>query len=328
MAKRRYIKPKANRPNPLSVGSRKRPSTFYDLGFSRSANRNRRRFINKDGSFNILRIGKGYQALHLYQSVVSMSWWRFALLTLGVYMVVNSLFALLYLINGIEYLSGWESDGLTPFWSAFFFSVQTLTTVGYGSVSPEGFVANFIAAMGAFTGLMAFALATGLLFARFSKPNIRILFSETAIIAPYLEGNALMFRLANERRNMLTNLQIEVTAAWIDRDETGDLVRQYTPLELERDRLSMLPLSWTVVHPLTEESPVTICRTRDREESDLEIIVVLECYDDTFANIVRAHYSYKYEELVWNAKFKPTFSFNEDGHTVLDLSKLNDLKKL
>ena len=114
-----------------------------------------------------------------------------------------------------------------------------MTTVGYGSVSPIGFGANLIAAMGALTGLMSFALGTGLLFARFSKPTASILFSENAIISTYEDGKALMFRLANRRRNMLTNLQIEVTAAWLSRDKQGRISRMYRPLVLERDALSM-----------------------------------------------------------------------------------------
>lgn len=328
MAKRFYVAPSSKGTKTPDGDTGDLGETFYDLGFSSAAVDNRRRFINKDGSFNVHRVSKGYQDLHIYQRVVSMSWWSFGLLTIGVYVVVNTLFALLYLLNGIDCLSGWESDGLSPFWSAFFFSVQTITTVGYGSVSPEGFIANLIAAFGAFTGLMSFALATGLLFARFSKPNMRVLFSPCAIVGPYREGEALMFRLANERRNMLTNLHVEVIAAWIDLGEDGKPRRVYTPLDLERDTLSMLPLSWTVVHPLSEQSPISICRNRRADQVDLEIMVVLECYDDTFANTVRTHYSYRFEEVIWNARFEPTFFFEEDGYTTLDLSKLGDIKRL
>jgi inward rectifier potassium channel len=316
MAKRHFVNP-ANKHS-----SRKKPKeTFYDMGFSSFASKKTKRFINKDGTFNVYRVSNSFQDLHLYQWVISVSWWKFACLTLVVYFCMNCFFAGLYLLNGVEHLSGAEGDGLPPFWTAFFFSVQTITTVGYGSISPEGFGANLIAAFGAFSGLLAFALATGLLFARFSKPNVRILFSENAIVGSYRDGEAFMFRLANERKNMLTNLRVEVIAAWVATNKEGKERRMYRPLELERNTLSMLPLSWTIVHPLSADSPVQICKTMD-DQSDLEIMVILESYDDTFANIVRTHYSYKFDEIVWNARFEPAFEFDENGATILDLNKI------
>lgn len=296
---------------------------FHDLGFSSFAGKNRKRFINKDGSFNVIRSTSFFKDFHIYQFLVSMSWTSFACTTLLFYFIINCLFAGLYLTVGVEYLSGTGGDDLSSFWTAFFFSVQTLTTVGYGSVSPIGFGANLIAAIGALTGLMSFALITGLLFARFSKPTASILFSENAIISSYENGNALMFRLANRRRNMLTNLQIEVTAAWLSRDDKGHVNRVYKPLLLERDALSMLPLTWTIVHPITEKSPIADCIKNGFEKADLEIIVVLEGYDDTFTSTIRTHTSYKYEELILNAKFDSAFYFNEEGDTILEVDKLN-----
>lgn len=324
MAKRNYFS-KRDRGN---AAPKVDDDKFHDLGFSSFGGKNRKRFINKDGSFNVIRSTSFFKDFHIYQFLVSMSWTSFACTTLLFYFVINCLFAGLYLMVGVEYLSGAEGDNLAPFWTAFFFSVQTLTTVGYGSVSPIGFGANLVAAMGALTGLMSFALGTGLLFARFSKPTASILFSENAIIAPFQDGKALMFRLANRRRNMLTNLQIEVTAAWLRRDEKGRVNRVYKPLVLERDVLSMLPLTWTIVHPITEESPIANCIKNGFENADLEIIVVLEGYDDTFTSTIRTHTSYKHKELIWNAKFDSAFYFNEEGNTVLEVDKLNSYKLL
>lgn len=319
MAKRNY-NAKRDRGNPAP---KEEESKFHDLGFSSFAVKNRKRFVNKDGSFNVIRNASFFKDFHIYQFLVSMSWTSFACTVLLFYFVINCMFAGFYMLNGVEYLSGAEGDNLAPFWTAFFFSVQTLTTVGYGSVSPIGFGANLIAAIGALTGLMAFALGTGLLFARFSRPTASILFSENALISPYKEGNALMFRLANRRKNMLTNVRIEVIAAWLSRDDKGLIKRMYQPLPLERDQLSMLPLSWTVVHPITEESPIAECIEHGFERIDLEIIVVLEGYDDTFASAIRTHTSYKYDELTLNAKFDPAFYFNDEGDTVLEVDKLN-----
>jgi inward rectifier potassium channel len=319
MAKRNYFS-KRGRGN---AAPKEEDNNFHDLGFSNFVGKNRKRFVNKDGSFNVIRSASFFKDFHIYQFLVSMSWASFACTTLLFYFVINCLFAGLYLIIGVEYLSGAEGDNLAPFWTAFFFSVQTLTTVGYGSVSPVGFGANLVAAMGALTGLMSFALGTGLLFARFSKPTASILFSENAIVAPFQDGEALMFRLANRRRNMLTNLQIEVTAAWLRRDDKGHVNRVYKPLTLERDVLSMLPLTWTIVHPITEKSPIADCMKHGFENADLEIIVVLEGYDDTFTSTIRTHTSYKYSELIWNAKFDSAFYFNEEGNTILEVDKLN-----
>jgi len=321
VAKRpRYIRRKAeSAPQDTSDANK-----FNDLGFSNSTVSNRKRFINKDGSFNVVREIRGIREWHIYQWLVLMSWARFFAVTLVFYVVLNSFFASLYLINGIEYLSGAGEDGLPPFGTAFFFSVQTLTTVGYGSVSPIGLGANTIAAMGALTGLLAFALITGLLFARFSKPSASILFSNQAIVAPYKDGKGLMFRLANQRKSMLTNLHAEVTASWIGVDEQGRSKRQYTPLKLERTSLTMLPLSWTVVHPIDEESPFYDSSEQSIQAKDLEVIIILEGYDDTFANIIRTHYSYKYDEIIWNVKFNPIFHFDKEGYTVLKLNEISN----
>ena len=321
MAKRKFI-PQANRD--ASGPSDDDENRHEDLGFSSIVSKNRERYINKDGTFNVVRTSRGFGELHLYQWLVVVSWSKFFLITMVFYFVINCIFASLYLVNGIEHMTGVKGDGLTPFWTAFFFSVQTLTTVGYGSLSPVGFGANLIAAMGALTGLMTFALGTGLLFARFSKPRADIGFSFNALITPYLSGNALMFRLVNKRRNMLTNLRIEVISTWISEDEHGHETREYRNLNIDREELTMLPLSWTIVHRINRASPLSVWSEETCKNIDLEIIVILEGYDDTFANIIRTHTSYKYDEIVWNAKFNPMFCFDENGHSVLEIDKVND----
>ncbi|MCP4439452.1 MAG: potassium transporter [Aureispira sp.] len=298
-------------------------SNFNDLGFGTKIN-SPTRLINKDGSFNIRRTGKRFEQLHIYQWLVLMSWPKFLGLVFSFYILINSIFACLYLAVGVESLSGVATDEtMHPFWGAFFFSVQTLTTVGYGSVSPIGFAANLLAAFGAFTGLLAFALATGLLFARFSKPSVSILYSKNALLSPYLEGKGLMFRITNRRNNVLANLHATVMASWIAPTPDGPK-RKYSPLALERDHLAFLALNWTIVHPITKESPFDGWGQDDYQKADLEILVVLEGYDETFANIVRSLSSYKWSDLVCNAKFDPMYNPNQEGEIMLDLGKLND----
>ena len=324
MAKRNYIPPVKSE----SMPDRTTKPQQEDVGFGSIVSNKKDRYINKDGSFNVVRNTTGFGQLYLYQWLVLISWTKFFVITVVFYFVINCFFASLYLFNGIENMSGVSQDGMTPFWTAFFFSVQTLTTVGYGSISPVGFGANFIAAIGALTGLMTFALGTGLLFARFSKPRADIVFSHHALVSPYLEKEALMFRLANKRRNMLTNLRIEVICTWIATDQEGQSIRKYKHLDVERDHLSMLPLSWTVVHPIDKESPLSKMSARSCQAVDVEIIVILEAYDDTFANIIRRHTSYKFDEIIWQAKFDKMFYFNKAGHSVLELNKVNDYSEL
>jgi len=327
MAKRKYIPQKNNKATSSSTSEG--GDAYYDLGFGTSFQNRDSRFINKDGSVNVERTTSGIKELYIYQWLVLMSWPQFFGVILGFYFVINCFFASLYLLNGIEYLTGVVTDEtLSPFWAAFFFSVQTLTTVGYGAMSPVGFGANLIAALGALTGLMSFALATGLFFARFSKPQADIMFSENALIAPYQEGNALMFRLVNRRKNMLTNLNAQVVITWLGLNDDGNEKRFYKPLQLERNTISMLPLSWTVVHPIEEGSPLLKCDKETCAKLGMEVMIIIEGYDDTFANIIRAHYSYKYDEIIWEAKFNPTFHLNEAGTMVLDIDKLNDYQLL
>lgn len=300
---------------------------FNDPGFGTKIN-SPTRLINKDGSFNIQRTGNRFYQLHIYQWLVLMSWTKFLSLMFGFYILINTIFALVYMAIGVESLSGVATDEtMHPFWGAFFFSVQTLTTVGYGSVSPIGFAANLLAAFGAFTGLLVFALATGLLFARFSKPSVSILYSDNALIAPYQEHKAFMFRVTNQRNNVLANLQATLMASWIDHT-SEDAKRKYAPLTLEREQLPFLALNWTIVHPITKESPFHSWVQEDYQRSDVEVLVVLEGYDETFANIVRSVSSYKWSDFVCNAQFNPMYEFNNNGEIILDLDKLNNYNLL
>jgi inward rectifier potassium channel len=300
---------------------------FEDLGFGSKAYGRAKRLINKDGSFSIRRTHNGWEDLHLYQWLVLMSWPRFLLMIVGFYLLLNTLFALGYLAVGIDQLS---ADGLDlhPFWIAFFFSVQTLTTVGYGSVSPCGLGANILAATGALVGLLSFALATGLLFARFSKARVSLLFSENALIAPYKDKKALMFRMVNRRRNILSDVQVIAMLSWVEEDQQGTMRRQFRTLPLERTQLPMMPLNWTVVHPIDANSPMYRWTEEVCEKLAVELVIVLQAYDDTFSNKVKAYQSYKWNEFIWNAKFVPMFYADEDGETVLELEKLGKYQKL
>lgn len=304
-----------------------------DLGFGEKVISAGGRLINQDGSFNIVR--SGYQSWAPYQHLVEMPWKQFALITFLFYLSVNAVFALAFMACGRNCLSGVElnSDLFTFFSQCFFFSIQTFTTVGYGAISPVGFAANFIAAIDALVGLMSFALATGLVFARFSKPKAQILFSKNAIITPYRHRetgeimDSLQFRIVNTRNNKLINLQATVIMTWLDLLPDGSQTRRYTTLPLERYKVSLLPLNWTIVHPIDKNSPLYALECADLIQGSAEILIMIQGYDDTFAQNVHTNSSYSCHEIEWGAKFASMYHA-QNGHTVLELDKLDTLVRL
>ncbi|WCL81213.1 ion channel [Saprospira sp. CCB-QB6] len=300
---------------------------FQDLGFGTAIRGDQDRLILPNGQFNIYRDNAFLERFQSYQWLVDLSWWSFFLVLTTFYLLINTLFALLYLAVGIEQLSTGNPE-LSHFWQAFFFSVQTLTTVGYGSVSPEGFAANCIAAAGAFVGLLSFALATGLLFARFSKPNLKLRYSKNILIAPYQDGKALMFRIANARQKVLAEAQISLVASWLEENELGQLSRKFSPLSLEREQLRIMPLNWTVVHPLNEDSPIQNLGKSSCSRQKLELIVIFQAHDDSHGIQLRSYHSYNSEEIIWNARFVSMFQAGRNGRTLLELSKISDFEYL
>jgi inward rectifier potassium channel len=296
-----------------------------DLGFGTKTNSGRN--VNRDGSFNVERVGLPKLRLYeIYHHLISMSWTKFLFLILVMYTITNVIFASIYVIIGMEHLAGISGQTtIDQFWEAFFFSSQTLTTLGYGRISPVGNLASSVAAIESMMGLLGFAMATGLLYGRFSRPEARILYSEKAVIAPYRgTQRGLMFRIANMRSNQLIEVEVEFLMAF---QEPNSTTRSYYPLVLERRKISMFPLSWTIVHPIDETSPLF---GRDEEElhtGNAELIILVKAFDDTFSQTVYSRSSYQSDEIIWGAKFLPMFSLQQDGRTRLDLRLMNTMEK-
>jgi inward rectifier potassium channel len=298
--------------------------TGYDPGLTQKYTGSIRRIINKDGAFNVRRRGVNWRDIHPYLYMINTSWPRFLLDVFGGYLAMNLLFALIYWAIGLQHLKGAEAPTAAGrFLNGFFFSAHTLTTVGYGSISPEGIAANCIAAFEALCGLMTFALATGLLFGRFSRPAARLAFSERILVAPYQNGQSLQFRVANRRSNNLMELEARLLLMTVETVD-GQLKRRYQSLTLERPSVLFLPLTWTIVHAIDESSPFYGKTAEELAAAQAELLVLIKAFDDTFYQVLHTRYSYRHDEFVWGASFNPAFSIDSDGDMVLEMDLLGN----
>ena len=222
------------------------------------------------------------------------------------------------------------ADTSTPieaFLSAFFFSIHTFTTVGYGTIAPKGIGVNIIAALEAITGLMSLALATGLLFGRFSKPSANISFSSNAIIAPYQGMTSFQFRIVNRRKINLLEMEANVLLMMVDKSGSTP-IRKYVQLSLERSSVYFFPLPWTIVHPIDKSSPLHGKTPDDLAKVHAEILIMIKGFDETFGQTVHTRYSYRFDEIIWGAKFIPAFSIDRNGDVVLHLDDINKMERV
>jgi inward rectifier potassium channel len=301
-----------------------------NTGFGSNADSYGGRFITKNGKANVKKTGIGLlDSISWYHTMLNIPRWKFFIIIVVFYFLVNFLFASIYYGIGVEHLNGVvAASALEKFGQAFFFSIQTFTTVGYGHISPSGFLTSLTAAVEALFGLLSFAIATGLFYGRFSKPKAFIRFSHNAIIAPYANGTALMLRMTPYKNANLTDAEVKMTLGMIV-DEGGKLVNKFYSLDLELAKVNSLTLSWTLVHPITESSPLFNFTEEDYKNNNGEILVFLKVFDDMFSTTVAKRTSYSFSEIVYGAKFYPMFSrSNDDNKTVLHIDKLNTFEKI
>lgn len=307
-----------------------RLATDETTGFGSNNAMYGRRFMNKDGRPNIRPSGiRFFERLGPYHTLIQMSRWQFLGFIFLFFLFFNLLFACLYLLLGINHLSGIVAvTPLEKFIEAFFFSAQTFTTVGYGRINPTGYTTSFLASLEAFSGLLFFALATGLFYARFARPQAYLRFSANVLIAPFKEGLGLMYRMAPYKGNYLTDAEVTLTLALVV-SENGRLVNRFYPLSLEYNKVNALTLSWTVVHPIDERSPLYNWHEDDYKNSSFELLVYVKAFDDIYSNTVVARTSYSKEEFVCGGKFLPMYHRSENGETtMLELDKLNAFEKV
>jgi inward rectifier potassium channel len=300
----------------------------YDPGLTRQFGAILRRAINKDGSFNVRRTGVSWRAFHPWLHVVNMSWGGFSLLVLGTYVGINTIFGFLYFLMPPDAVLGSAATSeMDRLMNDFFFSGHTLTTVGYGNLAPHGIAANVTATLEALVGLLIFSLITGFLVARVSRPSARIGYSENALMSPYNGGTGLMFRIANERSNSLMELNAKVMLMTVIKPGSTP-ERKFDVLTLERESVLLFPLTWTIVHPIEESSPLYGKSADDLKALQAEVIILVKGFDETFSQVVHSRYSYRHDEIVWGAKFLPAFQVEDTGDLVLEVDKLGEYKKL
>ncbi|MDB5044760.1 MAG: Ion transport 2 domain protein [Deinococcus sp.] len=316
------------------------PGRSADLGLS-GVFESESRFLNRDGSFNAHRTGLGRGAFSAYADLLTMSWPAFFAGALAMYVLLNALFGLLYFLLGPAALSEMPTGTGARLLACFFFSVQTFGTIGFGHVYPSTLAANMMVTMEAFVGLMGVALVTGVLFARFSRPTHRILFSHHAVIAPHAlggdrQGRALMFRIMNGRRTDLLDVAAEVIltlrhdpgGVGVAATNTGNKGlgnRSFYPLPLERDRVTFFPLSWTIVHPIDEHSPLYGLELADLLRQEAELVVVLRATEEASQQTVQARSSYHATEIRSGVRFASMY-IRESGQLAVDARRLHDLQ--
>jgi inward rectifier potassium channel len=294
---------------------------FNDFGLAEKSESDGYRAVNKDGSFNITKTNVPFfERLNFFHNLVIMSWLHFFVSILIGYFIVNFLFAGIYMRIGVENLTGtYGITNLEQFTEAFFFSAQTITTLGYGRVAPIGLAANIVAAIESMLGLLSFALATGLLYGRFSKSRTKIKYSDIGVIAPYLNGNGFMIRVVNPQNNELLEVNADLSVSFT---KEGSQLREFHNLKLERNMVFFFPSVWTIVHPIDEKSPLYKMTEKEFEERNVEFIVMLKAFDQSSSQTLYSRSSYRAGEIVWGAKFT-YLGQHKDGKLHIDVSGLN-----
>ena len=295
-----------------------------DLGLGSVIGRaNERRLLNRDGSFNQRRRGLSFfKSLSAYHFLLTISWSNFLAAVALSYVSANAIFAGIFMLCGPAALTGPVPNGTTSlFLRDFFFSVHTLATIGYGNVVPASLSADIVVAVESLIGLLGLALWTGLLFSRFSRPIAALIFSEKAVIAPYRGNTALMFRVVNGRSNQMVDLNATVLFSRIDKG-----TRRYDRLVLERSGVIFFPLSWTIVHPIDEQSPMFGATGDELHRSEAEVLILISGTDETFAQTVHARSSYKPSEVLFGYKFSNIYDPLEDGVPSIDVRRLSEVE--
>jgi len=298
-----------------------------DPGLGTQYNSEVKRLVNPDGTYNMRRHGALRGVKDLYKHLIEAKWWTFLFYAFLYYVVINVFFALLYLMVGVDGISGLNPD-IPNFFNTFFFSVQTFTSLGYGAMSPLSFGANLIETLESFAGLMSIALITGLLYGRFSRPKSKIAFSKNILITPYKDGNAVMFKMVNKRDSILLNATVKAILIMDQGDGENKFNKTYAQLELELDKINFFPLTWTLVHAITEDSPFYGFTVNQLKERNAEVLVLVEAFDETHSQNITEKSAYGSDQWLEGYKFDRNFRIGKDGKLDLFINELDKLVPL
>jgi len=259
----------------------------------------------------------------LYHYLVTASWPALIGIIALAFLIANLVFAVGYYLDG-----GVENARYRSFADMFFFSVQTMATIGYGKLVPVTLFSNILVSIEALTGLLALALMTGLVFAKFSRPTARVRFSRYLVVGPRDGTTSLMIRMANMRANRIVEANIHVVLARNETTVEGESIRRFYDLTMTRNRSAMFALSWTAVHRIVEGSPL-FGQTRDSlANGRSEIVVSITGLDETFSQTIHARHTYELDEIIWGARFADVLILDPDGTRSIDYSRFDDVEML
>lgn len=281
------------------------------------------KIIKSNGTLNFKVRGLSlFKTVEIHNLLLSVRWSGFVMFVFFFYLFVNTIFTFLYIISGVTGLSGISATSTNVFFKVFYFSAQTLCTGYFTDTIPVSIRSTSLAAIEAVVGLFIFALITGLLYSRFSKPNSKIIFSDKIMIRSYKQGKALMVRIANIKRNQLLKVSAELILML--RIETDGIKKNvFYNLPLEQESIGMLLLTWTIVHPIDDESPLDTFSIEDIAAADGEIIAVIEGSDDILSQNVFARTSFSADDIVFDATFEDITYTDKNNILTIDISKIN-----
>jgi len=309
--------------------NKKEMEEIQDTGLSSKYNSRTERLIGRDGNFTITKKGiPFFDSFNLYHWLIRISTIKFLVIVLITFIISNLFFAVLYYLNGVENLGVIEQQtNMEKFFDAFFFSAQTITTVGYGKINPSNFSTDIIASIESLIGLLSFAVTAGLLYGRFSRPVANIVFSNQAVISPFEGITALQFRTANKHKSELSDAVVQVVFSQLEMSD-GIEKRKFYNLKLEYHKINFFSSVWTVNHPIDEESPLNNLTPKDLQDSEAELLVLLKAFDETFAQTVNTRYSYRFDEIIWGARFTKIYDLDEDGKLIVRLDNISDYENV
>jgi inward rectifier potassium channel len=282
--------------------------------------------LGRDGSFAVDRIGESRGLSEGFVALATMPAAKLILLVICTYLTFNLTFGSLYMAIGVEHLGNADLHSLGSRWlSAIGMSVQTLTTVGYGSIYPTNLATWLLAAVEGVFGILGFSLMSAIIYTRFARPKTRLVYSEQAIIAPFQDGWSLQMRVANRRRPLLVEIEARLILVLADPQALDRL--EYFAMPLQFSTISFLPLTWTLVHPIAPDSPLAGMTAADLAARHAEIIVILKGIDEGYMQSVVTRHSFRYDEILWGAQFVRAFGA-DGGRMRLDLNALSTVTRV